>query len=69
MEEIHKLRVQISKLAHANFPDSAAEFVPKVQPPNENQAFLVLLPHYELPCSFVKCLVKNTAAIAHSWVN
>jgi len=37
MEEIHKLRAQISQIVHANFPDIAERFVPKVQPPSEMQ--------------------------------
>ncbi|KAF8583112.1 P-loop containing nucleoside triphosphate hydrolase protein [Ramaria rubella] len=37
MEEIHKLRVQISQIVHANFPDVTKEFTPKLLPPNETQ--------------------------------
>lgn len=69
MEEIHKLRAQISKIVHANFPDIVEGFVPKIQPPNEMQVLVGSLPRHDLPCSFVTCIVENTAAIAYSRVN
>ncbi|KAJ7459856.1 P-loop containing nucleoside triphosphate hydrolase protein [Mycena latifolia] len=37
MEEIHKLRAQISNIVQANFPTANAGFVPKLMPPNELQ--------------------------------
>jgi ATP-dependent RNA helicase DHX37/DHR1 len=37
MEEIHKLRAQISSIVHANFPGTDAGFVPKLMPPNDVQ--------------------------------
>ena len=37
MEEIHKLRAQISQIVHANFPDVAKQFTPKLRPPDERQ--------------------------------
>jgi len=37
MEEIHKLRAQISQIVHANFPDVAKGFVARIQPPNDLQ--------------------------------
>ena len=40
MEEIHKLRGQISNIVQANFSDADAGFVPKINPPNAFQACL-----------------------------
>ncbi|TFY66717.1 hypothetical protein EVG20_g4366 [Dentipellis fragilis] len=37
MEEIHKLRVQISNIVRSNFPDVDAGFVPKLPPPSSLQ--------------------------------
>lgn len=37
MEEIHKLRAQISNIVQANFPGADAGFVPKIMPPNDQQ--------------------------------
>ncbi|KAJ7212117.1 P-loop containing nucleoside triphosphate hydrolase protein [Mycena pura] len=37
MEEIHKLRAQISNIVQANFPSAGTGFVPKLVPPNELQ--------------------------------
>ncbi|KAJ7670209.1 P-loop containing nucleoside triphosphate hydrolase protein [Mycena rosella] len=37
MEEIHKLRAQISNIVQSNFPSADAGFVPKLMPPNELQ--------------------------------
>lgn len=37
MEEIHKLRAQISNIVRANFPAADAGFIPKLMPPNELQ--------------------------------
>ncbi|KAF7314366.1 hypothetical protein MKEN_00909300 [Mycena kentingensis (nom. inval.)] len=37
MEEIHKLRAQISNIVQANFPGTDAGFVLKVKPPNDLQ--------------------------------
>ncbi|KAJ6508792.1 P-loop containing nucleoside triphosphate hydrolase protein [Mycena sanguinolenta] len=37
MEEIHKLRAQISNIVQANFPGADAGFVPKIMPPNDLQ--------------------------------
>lgn len=37
MEEIRKLRAQISGIVQANFPALDAGFVPKIQPPNDMQ--------------------------------
>ncbi|KAF7365220.1 putative ATP-dependent RNA helicase PB1A10.06c [Mycena venus] len=37
MEEIHKLRAQISNIVQANFPGADAGFVPKIMPPNDRQ--------------------------------
>jgi hypothetical protein len=37
MEEIHKLRAQISRLVQANFPSVDAGFTPKLQPPSDLQ--------------------------------
>ncbi|KAJ6559196.1 P-loop containing nucleoside triphosphate hydrolase protein [Mycena vulgaris] len=37
MEEIHKLRAQISNIVQANFPSADAGFVPKLLPPNDLQ--------------------------------
>lgn len=37
MQEIHKLRAQISRIVQATYPGIDAGFVPKLQPPNETQ--------------------------------
>ncbi|BGP22097.1 DHX37 protein [Rhodotorula toruloides] len=37
MEEIHKLRAQISRIVSSTFPGLNAGFVPKLPPPNETQ--------------------------------
>ncbi|KZV98839.1 P-loop containing nucleoside triphosphate hydrolase protein [Exidia glandulosa HHB12029] len=37
MEEIHKLRAQLTSMVQANFSDTAAAFAPQLQPPNANQ--------------------------------
>lgn len=37
MEEIHKLRAQISNIVHANFPDADAGFTSKLPPPRDIQ--------------------------------
>ncbi|KAF8908975.1 P-loop containing nucleoside triphosphate hydrolase protein [Gymnopilus junonius] len=37
MEEIHKLRAQISSLVHANFPKTDPCFIPHLPPPNDHQ--------------------------------
>ncbi|BGP29302.1 putative ATP-dependent RNA helicase DHR1 [Rhodotorula toruloides] len=37
MEEIHKLRAQISRIVSSTFPGIDAGFVPKLPPPNETQ--------------------------------
>ncbi|KAK4703639.1 ATP-dependent RNA helicase DHX37/DHR1, partial [Phenoliferia sp. Uapishka_3] len=43
MQEIHKLRSQISRIVQSTYPGIDAGFVPKLQPPSETQ---VILPHY-----------------------
>ena len=43
MEEIHKLRGQISNIVQANFADADAGFMPKISPPNAFQVCLFLL--------------------------
>ena len=37
MEEIHKLRAQISNIVSSNFPDSDAGFIRHLKPPTERQ--------------------------------
>ena len=37
MEEIHKLRMQISRIVQSTYPGIDAGFVPKLQPPSETQ--------------------------------
>jgi ATP-dependent RNA helicase DHX37/DHR1 len=37
MEEIHKLRAQISSIVHANFPSTDVGFTPNIPPPKINQ--------------------------------
>lgn len=37
MEEIHKLRSQLSNIVRANFPGVDAGFVPKLPPPSDLQ--------------------------------
>ncbi|EKM60771.1 uncharacterized protein PHACADRAFT_203923 [Phanerochaete carnosa HHB-10118-sp] len=37
MEEIHKLRAQISSIVHTNYPDTDPGFVPNLRPPNSLQ--------------------------------
>ncbi|KAF4617551.1 hypothetical protein D9613_006038 [Agrocybe pediades] len=37
MEEIHKLRAQISSIVHTNFPATDPNFVPNLAPPNDFQ--------------------------------
>lgn len=40
MQEIHKLRAQVSKIVQATYPGIDAGFVPKLQPPSETQVSL-----------------------------
>lgn len=42
MEEIHKLRAQISNIVQLNFPGLDAGFVPKIKPPSDLQVNLQL---------------------------
>jgi hypothetical protein len=37
MEEIHKLRAQISSIVQTNFPDTDSEFAANIKPPNKLQ--------------------------------
>ena len=37
MQEIHKLRAQISRIVQSNFPGLDAGFDPKLRPPNDTQ--------------------------------
>jgi hypothetical protein len=37
MEEIHKLRAQISNIVHSNFPDADTGFTSKLPPPADIQ--------------------------------
>lgn len=37
MEEIHKLRAQISNIVQVNYPGIDAGFVPNLRPPNDLQ--------------------------------
>jgi ATP-dependent RNA helicase DHX37/DHR1 len=37
MEEIHKLRAQISNIVHTNFPDADAGFTSNLPPPRDIQ--------------------------------
>ena len=37
MEEMHKLRAQISNIVHTNFADADAGFTPKLPPPQDLQ--------------------------------
>ncbi|KAJ3513040.1 hypothetical protein NLJ89_g3170 [Agrocybe chaxingu] len=37
MEEIHKLRAQISNIVHANFPTTDPNFIPRLPPPHNRQ--------------------------------
>ena len=41
MEEIHKLRTQISHIVQTNFQDSDVDFPPNIRPPNELQVCIV----------------------------
>ena len=54
MEEIHKLRGQISNIVQANFADADANFMPKISPPN---AFQVCV-----------CLYRRVSCCTHSLV-
>ena len=40
MEEIHKLRAQISNIVQANFPGTDPQFSPLLPPPTERQVNL-----------------------------
>jgi len=40
MEEIHKLRAQISNIIQVNFPGTDPQFLPLLPPPNERQVNL-----------------------------
>lgn len=40
MEEIHKLRAQISNIVRTNFPDADASFTSKLPPPRDIQVNL-----------------------------
>jgi hypothetical protein len=43
MEEIHKLRAQISSIVQINFPGIDTGFIPKLGPPNDLQVKDILL--------------------------
>ena len=43
MEEIHKLRAQISNIVQVNFPGIDPQFLPLLPPPNERQVGLPTL--------------------------
>jgi ATP-dependent RNA helicase DHX37/DHR1 len=45
MEEIHKLRAQISSIVQTNFPTLSADFVPGLRPPGDLQVNLWLIVH------------------------
>lgn len=49
MEEIHKLRGQISNIAQANFSDVDVGFLPKIDPPNAFQVRLSTSCDFERP--------------------
>jgi ATP-dependent RNA helicase DHX37/DHR1 len=66
MEEIHKLRAQISNIVQANFPDADTGFVAKLKPPNDLQVrpfhftlLLYWLTQFEL--------AQSSQAIACCW--
>lgn len=42
MEEIHKLRAQISSIVHTNFPKTDPCFIPRLPPPNDHQVSLII---------------------------
>jgi ATP-dependent RNA helicase DHX37/DHR1 len=42
MEEIHKLRAQISAIVASSFPDIDAGFTPKLTPPSALQVLYIL---------------------------
>lgn len=37
MEEIHKLRAQLTNMVQANFADPECAFAPQLKPPNQTQ--------------------------------
>lgn len=37
MQEIHKLRAQITNIVRSNYPSLDIDFDPKLRPPNETQ--------------------------------
>ena len=45
MEEIHKLRAQISNIVQANFPDADAGFTSKLPPPRDIQVIKNQISH------------------------
>lgn len=49
MQEIHKLRAQISRIVQSTYPGIDAGFVPKLQPPSDTQVCLVSLPSNQPP--------------------
>jgi len=51
MEEIHKLRSQITNIVNANFPDMTVEFTPQT-PPSEIQVGLYLIFFFRAVNSF-----------------
>lgn len=48
MQEIHKLRAQISRIVASTFPGIDAGFIPKLAPPNETQVRYLLLERLDL---------------------
>ncbi|PPQ66256.1 hypothetical protein CVT24_007274 [Panaeolus cyanescens] len=65
MEEIHKLRAQISNIVQTNFPSVNAGFVPQLPPPNDKQLKVI---RQLLTAAFIdqvairKDLVENTGS-------
>lgn len=51
MQEIHKLRAQITNIVQGNYPGLDVQFDPKLRPPNETQVRMsspnlhVIVPH------------------------
>ena len=56
MEEIHKLRAQLSRIVEANFPGTDVGITAKLQPPNDLQVELLFPLRFQ-----AKELIKDSA--------
>lgn len=67
MEEIHKLRAQLSSIAQANFQNAEVGFDKNIPPPNDIQVTGSLV-HAILPFADNLLLAKSYSSAAHRCV-